>query len=883
MVKHKNRKRYRESSEKNHVNHSHEKIIIALFMVFVFLAVVTVMNTAPEGVFKMPISAFAGKEISLNKTSFTGNEIIKGNITLTLEPEDIIPGNSMVTFSILVDPVLTDSLKNCPTEYVCPNGALVSWHQINSTTNECEIKREDPEGYCCSRNPAECTQVILNKDFDAGLDSWYRVPASGDFINVENVIWIDDEENEVFSNAAFEDSSLATRNTTYSLRQGLGTRKISINSLNNVPSQPITFLQEWFCNTTTDSCQSENDVSCPNSQCSNGACVSPAYSALVSPVNLFSGGAVFSILTEDNIYYYQSQSQSAPQGQSAACYDSDGKNYYAKGNCSMNGINVATDRCISQPPLEPISKGLLKYRIAWQKEDIKDYGCAFEIVVKGESLSGIRNLHYYYKIDNLCNHPAVNSTDKYIDMSLPGESYVGEVIWDTKEIDLYSDWTAKFGTGSSNDNITEIYLLSYTKTLNNLGYGQKVWLDYAKLEKAGHVEPFTECTNLDKQCCLEGTGLEDYLGRQLNCSSGYECWSKCTSLSAMKLTTFISISSSSGKRNTTSGDECQAIVDGELKLLHDPCYLVSQGGVGKGYTACLTNPNSGTCSNWDNTYRVDLSSSGINLKAPNKNGSYTLNWKFDYFPTIAEPCYDYDDSDPENPVEVPVPCLIFEKTTRFTVGSVLSCEENWAVINVTDCINNLQTVTEEDLARCPENSPTWQRVTNQSCGITLCSPSSYQCFGNIYQQCSQNGSIWIDLMDCNVQNQLCDIYQEGCYTPCTPNCEGVKCNSDDGCGGICVDNCNETNIPWMIIIIIVLVVIAIVVVLLLVLKKTPKYGTSIGQDSTMPGSSSQYPEVVSYIKDAVAAGAGKPDIKAKLLEAGWPNDVIDQSFRDYGM
>ena len=56
-----------------------------------------------------------------------------------------------------------------------------------------------------------------------------------------------------------------------------------------------------------------------------------------------------------------------------------------------------------------------------------------------------------------------------------------------------------------------------------------------------------------------------------------------------------------------------------------------------------------------------------------------------------------------------------------------------------------------------------------------------------------------------------------------------------------------------------------------------------GSTPSMAGGTSQYPEVVSYINEAVSAGISRNEIKTKLLEAGWPSDVIEKCFAEAGM
>ena len=861
MVKKKNRKNYHRISEKNRFNHSHERIIVALFAIFVVLSVIAVLNTAPEGFFNNIISGFAGKDILLDKTSYNGSEMLKGIVTLSMDTQDIIPGNATMTFSILTN------ASKCPKKYVCFNNLLIDWHVWNTTTQTCDLLQSDPEGECCRRYSTNCSQVITNKDFDAvfgGAKDWIKTESGAEgAIRQEPVSWIDELGDAVSANTALEDGSAASGNKTLSLKQILGTRKVRVGDLvksgvtnNNGNNNGITTNSILVI---TGESGSEPSQSCHDSDIAYGSNAIYYFGNCSDPL-----GTTNDVCSD------------AAHLNERVCVTSTQCGTQMDISCSGGCSNGKCMRAYTPSPS-------LKYKLAWQTTS--ENGCAFQIIVKGESTSGIRNLHYYYKVNNACNHPAANSTDKYIEMNLPEESSENDFMnWDVKEIDLYQNWTSPtiFGAAGENDNVTEIYFVSYVKeTADYIGYGQKVWMDYIKLEKGDYTEPSIDCKSRNKKCCAEGTGFENYIGDELNCTSGYECWSSCTNSTKL---TFISFISKSGKSNRTSG-HCQAIVDGNIVDLLDEC--ITPGGVGKGYTACTINTTSGTCSNWlDNTYRVNFSTTGINLKSPNADGTYTLRWRFEYLPSLGDCNFDTPEIEP---------CLIFEKNATFIVGNVSSCTANWNCGNYSECINLTQSRVCVDLNQCPENGPSYTRTEVAPCGTGGCSPGSFQCSGTVYQQCSADGTTWGTVVDCSNQSQSCDINYNGCYTPCTPNCENIACNGDDGCGGVCVNNCKESgNFPWMIVIIALVVVVIVIVLLLVLKKKKPKvdYGSSGSgmQSSTMPSSgmsgassTSQYPEVVSYIKDAVAAGASKPDIKSKLLEAGWPDDVIDQSFRDVGM
>ncbi len=545
----------------------------------------------------------------------------------------------------------------------------------------------------------------------------------------------------------------------------------------------------------------------------------------------------------------------------------------------------------------------LQWRVAWQRTG--DYPCAFEVIVRGTNASGAsRNLHYYYKvdlIDGYCNHPNANTTDKYFDLAAPDESSESDsMVWDLQSRGIYGEWTLDPLWGNETDTLVGVQLISYVrKASNDAVYAQKVWFDYFILAKPGWDDEAINCTAYGKKCCLAGTGFGNYYGEQLNCSDNHECWESCTDSTSLTFKNFISKSDSSSKSNKTE-ETCQAVVDGVVVDLIDYCI---EGEAGKGYTACTG--NTGSCKNWEtpNVYNVPVSSStgGINLKAPGKNGTYSLVWKYSYLPIAymengVDPMNCGDNEDESCSI------TIFEKVAQFTVGTVSSCEPNWVYLNNwSACENNSQWRTKEDTNHCLQNAPTYKIDETQSCG-NGCMPDVYQCSGSIYQQCSADGTVWNSLADCAAQGQSCDVNQ-GCYGSCTPYCEGVPCNGDDSCGGVCTNSCKEEKPifgQWYFWVLIVLILVVVFVILILkIFKKKPNSnkikknegsmsasGSSQGFGSSQGGVSQEpnpeYAEVASYIKEAMSAGATKQDVKAKLMEAGWPEDAINEAFKSSG-
>lgn len=943
MVNKKYRKsRYSKKSRKDNPGKSfHEISIVMLFFALVVLSVIIFWNVP-----KQIIGSVADNTISLDKSSYKAGQALEGTASLKLEEGDVLPANSTMLFYIL-----SESPK-CSLKYACQDSEdLVAWH-TNDETLSCELVQQDPEGECCREARKDCTQVLWNKDFNAdlgasgrwtrSLNSYFTSDAAS--IEKEFIVGQDNDGNVIQGNVVYLDSSRSSgsvlKSSALIVRQDfipISSRLVQIKDFKEiVPQKPYCLdsdnknhltkglcnssvsgikydsctaddppqLIEYYCNPlgSTYSCLTET-VTCGTGICQDGKCVDVPPEGPQNCVNPASGNntEIYDMCKEvylDRTLIYEDVCVNSNYVKQYYC----GSDKYCHGfnfSCSGNLMTCSLGKC-SVPGGETAGasnqNNALQWRFAWiATGDSGDKACAFEIVVNAtDSTGGKRSLHYYYQLDDtaFCSHPAENSANKYIVITEIPEQYAytgADSEWEIESRNIYADWT---GLGwSENDNITGIQLVSHVRNdSSEVIYAQQVFFDYITLAKPGWEEA-TNCTKLGKKCCLQGTGFGDYFGEQLECSEGYECWSGCADSVEMSLKSFISKSGSSSKYNKTEAP-CQAIIDGSVLELVDEC---AEGYAEKGYTACLTETGT-NCRNWTNVYSTEISSSTskINLKVPGQNGTYSLVWKYQYLPI---------GSSAEDTI------TIFEKTASFTVGAGSgSCYPNWVYItNWSECMNGSQFASKRDMNNCSQNAPTYTINENRTCG---CTPDSYQCIEGIYQQCSSDGLTWSTIEDCSIEGKSCDISQ-GCYTPCTPYCNGVKCGSSDSCGGVCIEGSGCTASPvifkqWYFWLAIILVLAAVFVVLLLtILKKKPKTigtdqqnknlfgqgnksGMSQGFGSKASGQSIQnvnpeYAEVVSYVREALNAGGTKEDIRAKLIEAGWPEDAINQAFKASGI
>ena len=477
----------------------------------------------------------------------------------------------------------------------------------------------------------------------------------------------------------------------------------------------------------------------------------------------------------------------------------------------------------------------------------------FEIVITSENGN---NLHYYYKPFGSTFDPSPTQKHKWEASTEDIESD-----WFNETINLCDKWAIHFPTSATTDVITKIQLISHGyKDVNEDWFGQKVYWDNIKLTKTGEIT-----TNLcTKKCCLEGTGYDDYYG-QLECQQGYECWSKCTQSAPFTLRQFILQSTTPGKYNKVE-DNCQFVSDGSVFGLDDLCY-VGGDGVGKGYSACTDTSSSSpiySCRDWNNIYEVNFDR--LHIKAPAENGTYKFDVQIAYEPTWYE-----EACDPDYSPEYCEPILMYETSQTFYVGEepelteCIDIDYNWT--NATnwsdwsDCIAGLQTRTRtsyytyigtEDCPAVKEEIET----ESQSCGILACTSNDWDCTQWTPTVCPKTG---IQQRTCTLTG-TCDPTYSGSYVPDEER--------------TCVPAEKPSNLGWLIWLIAGLVVIAIVILVVQKFVMQPKRaGARTGMKKTA------YSELTSYIKDALATGATRAEIRKKLAEAGWPQDSINAAFR----
>lgn len=586
------------------------------------------------------------------------------------------------------------------------------------------------------------------------------------------------------------------------------------------------------------------------------------------------------------------------------------------GNAITNGYAISDNNNNDQD-----SQGngniILKYKLGY--ETYTSGGCAFEVIVKTQS---DKEMHYWYTVPGApeeCQMPLSNDNITYINKSSEIPSMSASYSSKIKQfkINLSSDFDKK---NWKKENITSIWLVSYgyydNLTYETYGtYGQSVFFDDVRLEKG--ALPSNSCEARDQECCVEGTGLGNYFP-ELNCPTG-ECWSKCTPSINLTLTQFRILSTTPNKMNMTSGMFAYAKeVSEQTQEEKDKAEgnIVKLNKYGNGYSACqdFTKP---TCKDWDNIYEVLLNNTNsifgnLNFKAPSQNGTYKFVVKVQYLPqTVGEGCGPYYNES----------CLIYQTSKTFYVGNVNVSEpapqcldsdynctdavvvQNWSSWSA--CQNGMQTRVK--MIQCTysgnEACPQFRNMTqteSQNCTTAIpCDASDYNCSDWTPKLCSPGST---QARTCDLIG-ACDPNLASSYSPDTEkNCSTnsiISYIQEEKANGVLrkevknqlltagwttdkvdyllntVYGGEEPKSGWPGWLVWAIITIVLVAVVLLIITKVvlPK-----GKGKRVKVKES-YPELTSYIKDAFATGATRPEITAKLVEAGWPRSSIDAAFR----
>ncbi|MEM4215254.1 MAG: hypothetical protein QW484_02745 [Candidatus Pacearchaeota archaeon] len=329
-----------------------------------------------------------------------------------------------------------------------------------------------------------------------------------------------------------------------------------------------------------------------------------------------------------------------------------------------------------------------------------------------------------------------------------------------------------------------------------------------------------------------------------------------------------------------------------------------------------------SCQNWSNVYIVPLGSNGLNLKAPADEGNYYLNVSLYYnsnstgfvemsktsaiFIARRPTIYYYKGCENNK-------CITKKSTTpkNDTCDSDSDCtgpgycNENWKFKDLTGCVNKQRKLECYDEKNCGtiDKLPlgcNYDAALGRYFKIESCCESNWQCDawsvcykhqGSSVQsmtckdlnECNPQNSSYIQLRDCCIEDWQCK------WGPCINGRQKLICQEMAGCGTEFtkpkeeIKECKEAiAIAWWIWLIIIVAVVAVTLVILFATRviRLPKAKKEF-REEIEKAKPEENLELINYIKSALAAGMSKEEIKKKLIEAGWPQDLVDLELKKF--
>lgn len=556
----------------------------------------------------------------------------------------------------------------------------------------------------------------------------------------------------------------------------------------------------------------------------------------------------------------------------------------------------------------------MPFKLEWDAYFYGEEPCAFEIVLNG---SDGNKLHYYYELSSAtgCSMPSSTGTDKYVPKIMSMEEFVHQSEY------IFDDWNWSV---PANFSLKEMWLISHGNYINDVPYGQIVRWDNVDITTSVN-EASQNCTVRGKKCCPIGSGFGNYY--ELDCSEGYECWSSCNSFYSNTLKWFIDKSEPNDRYNKTAaglftymkpeseqflGEFCGE--DTGIGFPEDQCLAGGDeaSSTNRGYAFCLnTSSNSCNtanckCRDWDNAYEFALENiPKDNRKVPSENGTYDYFIRIVYTPESGY-CGSYIEEETTKTLET---CVLYESSTSFTVGeggeaictpkwvnctNTTRCgaETNYAELNLTVCIdeNNCNEACPSDVckvwgvtgATCPPEmrSCIEDDYSCDSWTPALCKPNSKQTrtceltvpgtcndtaadavTPSLEQTCSKESLVsYAEAQQAagKSRKQVESSLKAAGWPSATVKEVLDEVYFQEGGPGISI---------WVWIII--AVILAGAVVLILMMRKK---GGKAGKKAAPP-------ELISYVRDALATGATKAEIAARLIQAGWPRDSVDAAMK----
>ncbi len=149
-------------------NRTNERVFL---LAAIFLAIISIII-----LFNPAATTFVTLDNSLTKTSYNIGDSLDGEITLGMQPNDILHKNTMIDMFVFNK----EDKPECQERYICYNGDTIEWQEYDSSKDKCvDIEYAsgntgDPAAECCYRNQANCLgikEALNNIGFEQGISS----------------------------------------------------------------------------------------------------------------------------------------------------------------------------------------------------------------------------------------------------------------------------------------------------------------------------------------------------------------------------------------------------------------------------------------------------------------------------------------------------------------------------------------------------------------------------------------------------------------------------------------------------------------------------------------------------------------------------------------
>ncbi|HIE41528.1 MAG TPA: hypothetical protein EYP80_02580, partial [Candidatus Aenigmarchaeota archaeon] len=308
-----------------------------------------------------------------------------------------------------------------------------------------------------------------------------------------------------------------------------------------------------------------------------------------------------------------------------------------------------------------------------------------------------------------------------------------------------------------------------------------------------------------------------------------------------------------------------------------------------------------SCEGWNNIYEIALEDFG--LRAPKYENVYVLKTEMVYGSTVLsseEALFTVEEKEPTHKACQNNKCVRISGAgsdqceTNSDCAGGGSCNENWLYGQWSNCVGGKRRRLCYDANHC---NTTYSKPSNclyyvdgyyqtESCCVPnwQCDEWSvcYKLQGELVQsmtcrdinECEPENSSYTQYRDCCIENWDCK------WTACMNGMQQKICEDINYCGTEFtkpvteIRECEKQGIAWWVWLIIILVLIIVVLAILIGTGRLPWF-----KKKPKTEEAKKYPQLQDYIKKASERGMTKEQVRTKLIESGWPEDIVNKNLK----